>query len=387
MNNIDNEYVSEVNKRNSMTREGEGYVTAASLREVETLDFSPSFFSELENKRIQRYKVFVKDVGYSYYTCQFGLCLNLNSDDFIKLQVVDNEGSFHNLFVSLQMIWRVSGYWFTKELINWAAEKDDEIFQIIFHAMSDVCNFFSWTIRSIIPIEPGDLKNGMNSLSLKDKDNNILLVASGGKSLIDSCEYTIRSCSVDYHKACLWLGSRIKLPIKFYLNLSNSIIRKSDYESLSTGDLLSLPQQWVSDQVARLKGTAVCKGLRGNLWIQGVFLRMDEKGAKMEFQADEWDRHDGSFEDADLYTSISENAESKIKIAGDGPDAVHLELVVGSTTVSFNDLCALQEGSLLELSSTLLPMAEIKVAGEVIFEGELVRMGNQIMVQITRKVD
>jgi flagellar motor switch/type III secretory pathway protein FliN len=103
----------------------------------------------------------------------------------------------------------------------------------------------------------------------------------------------------------------------------------------------------------------------------------------MQFENEEWESGDNLLHAENLDASNV----AGFKLGTEGPDAVYLEVVVGSTTLSFNDLCNIQEGSLIELKNNMLPMVRINVAGETIFEGELVRIQDQLMIQVIKKVD
>ena len=103
----------------------------------------------------------------------------------------------------------------------------------------------------------------------------------------------------------------------------------------------------------------------------------------MEFGDEDWEQED----DLSHQTApLSVNNADGFKIGDRGPDAVELDILVGSTTISFNELCNIQEGSLIEISRSLLPIVKMNVAGETVLEGELVRLDQQLMVQVTKKV-
>lgn len=70
-----------------------------------------------------------------------------------------------------------------------------------------------------------------------------------------------------------------------------------------------------------------------------------------------------------------------------GPEDVVLEVIAGVTQVNFNELCNIQEGSLIELQTHTLPMVRLSVRGVPILEGELVRFKDSVMVQVTQRID
>ena len=103
----------------------------------------------------------------------------------------------------------------------------------------------------------------------------------------------------------------------------------------------------------------------------------------MEFGDESWELdEENSSQAGRLGTS---NADG-FKMGENGPDAVELDILIGTTTISFNELCNIQEGSLIEVSRSTLPIVRMNVAGETVLEGELVRLGDQLMVQVTKKV-
>lgn len=68
-------------------------------------------------------------------------------------------------------------------------------------------------------------------------------------------------------------------------------------------------------------------------------------------------------------------------------EEIELEIFAGHTRILFSDLCAIQEGSLLEIREHTLPAVTLRVMGEPILQGELVHFQDQIMIQVTRRVD
>lgn len=103
----------------------------------------------------------------------------------------------------------------------------------------------------------------------------------------------------------------------------------------------------------------------------------------MEFGNEDWELDEDKTAHADRMSVTNVDG---FRTGENGPDAVELEISVGSTTISFNELCNIQEGSLIEISRSTLPIVKMNVAGETVLEGELVRLGDQLMVQVTKKV-
>jgi flagellar motor switch/type III secretory pathway protein FliN len=139
-------------------------------------------------------------------------------------------------------------------------------------------------------------------------------------------------------------------------------------------------------------------------WTREVNFTMTDKDAKIHIGNTSWERVEQSFDDdgdnllseslhSDSDPEYESNAASPSLLSSQrivegvsGPEDVVLEVIAGVTQVDFNELCNIQDGSLIELQSHTLPMVKLTVRGVPILEGELVRFKEVLMVQVTRRI-
>lgn len=354
------------------------------LREIEEKGIGVCFISEDFTRRCQPYEIGLKGLENSTFIRQEGFELNVPESKFFFMRVADENGTMLTLALSPQMVWAKSGYWFTNELIEWATTNEQQLINIVLYTIKDIFDFFGFSYIEMFK------KTGFSVLSrdliyLVDSEENIQLVVEAKKDTLDLIEYRLRHYSVKYHNRCLWLGSKVTFHLDAYLSAFKSVFSSNEIADLEVGDLIRLKHKEGEKGVAYLETKAICQGLQSKNWVQKVFLRISNEDFKMEFEDDEWQLED-SDHDLDSSDGYGE-PEEEFKFGEQGPDAIHLDLHIGSTTLSFNELCNVQEGSLIELKGSTLPMVLLKIGKETILEGELVRLHEQLMVQVIRKVE
>ena len=351
------------------------------LRDIEDIASNVCLISEDEKRRCQVYEIELGKLGKVQVSRRQGISetRETNFGLFFLLEACDDHGEAVMLDVSPELIWALSGYWLTAELVEWSIENEEEIFDILYFALSDVCNYFGWSLRQIVRRDSSFHKTHLDCLQLIEGSGKCVLSAHGGVHSLNAAEEAVRRLSVAYYHNSLWLGRKVKFKLECHLQLARRHFVLEELMKLNEGDLLYLKQNWLASSDVQLFGHVICKGVGSTRWRRSVFVRMNDKEVRMEFESEDWQSEP---EDGGL-------SESNGAAQGDqqGPDAVELDLVVGSTVLSFNDLCNIQEGSLVEIKDSLLPLVRLNIAGETILEGELVRLNQQLMVQVTKKVD
>ena len=140
--------------------------------------------------------------------------------------------------------------------------------------------------------------------------------------------------------------------------------------ALELGDLLPVQMMASVEQENCIRGAIKFQNPRFGSRKYEVFFKMNDEDTKLHFGKDEF--ADGS---SDTPSHIAPHEE------------IELEIRAGKTTLLFNDLCSIQAGTLVELRDHALPFVTLSVMGSPLFEGELVHFQDQIMVQITKRLD
>ena len=219
-------------------------------------------------------------------------------------------------------------------------------------------------------------------------------MAFDGHQALDRAELNIRTFSVEYRKNCLWLGEAILFDLHLHLMLQKTAWRPDELRALELGDLLCLQQIALGSGGVDLRARVVSHSACSIQWSREVYFRMTDDDSKIRMGDEVWSRtsnadQDGFYDDqehADNPSSFSIKSHHVVE-GMSGPEDVVLEVIAGVTQVNFNELCNIQEGSLIELQTHTLPMVRLAVRGVPILEGELVRFKDTLMVQVTQRID
>lgn len=355
--------------------------TLDDLRQLSSIPPSTVFISGTPDKRQQAYEIQLDQS--MCLVRRRGMRTELTAGQFFFLDACDEHGEPMTLAVRPEFIWQQSSYWLNIDLVEWSVQGDDEIFNIISHGLSSVCDYFGWTLRALLPEKSRESHRLNDAICLVDQPAQTQVAVQADCATLDHCELRVRQYSIPYRKNCLWLGGKINFKVDVKLDPIQSTFTFQEIINLNIGDLLPLKQNWLQPSVARLTAYATCRSAQGNKWFRKIFLRIDNEDARMEFGNEDWEQDEDKTAHADRMSVTNVDG---FRTGENGPDAVELEISVGSTTISFNELCNIQEGSLIEISRSTLPIVKMNVAGETVLEGELVRLGDQLMVQVTKKV-
>jgi flagellar motor switch/type III secretory pathway protein FliN len=348
--------------------------TRNSLREIKTISSTVSYLSDEKNKRQQRYSIDIDHLGKSTILRRDGFHSKIDPKTYIFFEIFNENGERIVGAVSPQYLWKVSGCWLDAETFKWCIEIDHDRFDILYYSLSNLTELFGWTISRVIDGPDRKVNEIIDSIELLDEqDGSVHAWFNSTPRVLDSAEFTIRKFSTYYHQSCIWLGSKISFPINCFIEPVKIRWTVEEILSIKMGDFISIKQEWVSSDFVKVSAFAKCTSSKGEKWHQNVYLNFDIKEVNMEFQEEDWDVEGAAgFEE--------------VKIGANGPDVVVLDIFIGSTTVSFNQLCNLQEGSLIEVNNNMLPMVNIRVGTQDIFQGELVRLGEQLIIQVISKV-
>lgn len=325
--------------------------------------------------------------------------------DFIVLDVEDRNHNQFKIAIHPEWIWKATGQFIAPELASWSVGgRAPELCDIIDYALVDVFDFFEWTSRGVSKLNLASLGPPDNAMYFSD-NGNAKLVAFGCNDSLNLAELTIRTFSVDYRNRCLWLGQSLLFDLHLYLKLQKTIWRFDELKALELGDLLCLQQTAVSGAGVNIRARVISHSACSVQWSREVYFKMTENDSKIRMGDEAWsqtwntnqgashardqDKHGGikeSHEDPEGHNAFSIKPHQVVE-GMSGPEDVVLEVLAGVTQVNFNELCNIQEGSLIELQTHTLPMVRLAVRGVPILEGELVRFKDTVMVQVTQRIE
>jgi len=204
-----------------------------------------------------------------------------------------------------------------------------------------------------------------NYLAVDQESHPAFMLLIGNHVLMNSIEKHIKSyCESHWARYSMW-GQRIHFSIDIYLRLRKKRWNPTERNELKCGDLLAIENVHATDTSSRR--------LRGYMKFSSrpqhtfeVYLTMNANDSRIEFGRDD----------------LNEEPTEAATIAPH--EEIEIELYAGRTKILFDELCAVQEGTLIELREHALPMVTLCINGRPFFEGELVQFQDQIMVQITR---
>lgn len=367
-----------------------------SLSELPTIGVLPRnrmIFSPTAQVRQQLYQLEHPQLAEFQIRRTEGLMGTASLRDFIILEVEDSDLNAFKIAVHPEWVWRTTGQFIAPELAAWSAERAPELCEIIDFALIDIFDFFNWTSRGISKLNLSNLSPPENALYFSDNAST-KLVAFDGHQALNRAELNIRTFSVEYRRNCLWLGEAILFDLHLYLMLQKTAWRPDELRALELGDLLCLQQIPLGSAGVDVRARVVSHSACSIQWSREVYFRMTDDDSKIRMGDEVWSRNpnadQGGFHDdqehADDPGAFSIKSHQVVE-GMSGPEDVVLEVIAGVTQVNFNELCNIQEGSLIELQTHTLPMVRLSVRGVPILEGELVRFKDSVMVQVTQRID
>ncbi|MBU0785075.1 MAG: FliM/FliN family flagellar motor switch protein [Gammaproteobacteria bacterium] len=281
--------------------------------------------------------------------------------------------------ISPELIWNKSMYHINQAQVDWSMENNAQIEDVVRYSILDVLEAFDLSMKGLVSsAKLSDLRLSEDNIVVNVHNQNVISLYASSKYLAD-LEIEVRQFSEQFARNKMWLGSCVSFKMKAYLHLTKKYFSVNDLNSLSHGDLLDLLQENKND-CFKLKASAVYQYLHGKRMRCRVSLIVDKKGIRMEFES-------GKSEEDEFQSEVDLDLAPTGNPIEQHNELVELEILAGTARVSFDDLCALGEGSLIEVEKSTLPMVSLRVHGTTVMEAELVRLGNRMMLQIVRKVE
>lgn len=221
--------------------------------------------------------------------------------------------------------------------------------------------------------EPGDEPESdpRDFISLDHKGTPSLLVLSDSSTL-DLLEVRVRDYCTAYWDGYAWLGQRVQYEFGIYVLPRKRLWDQQEIASLEVGDLVATQCHTPDEGSRSLQAVLRLQSDQFKKKQYEVFLQMTENETMLRFDDERLSdvEHPQDLQDGHIA------AHEKIE----------LEIYAGKTKITFNDLCAVQEGALIELQEHALPQVTLCVMGTPIFEAELVHFQDQLMLQVIKKL-
>lgn len=321
--------------------------------------------------------------------------------DYIVLNVEDSHGGQFKLAIHPDWVWDATGQIVSPELSHWSIDHAPEIAAVVEYSLIEIFDLFSWVPRGFDKDSLSPERKLTDALYFNE-DTTSKLIAFGNRKCLGAAEMLIRNFSIEYRQNCLWLGAAILFDVHLFLWLQRPWWNTDDLKAIQPGDLLGLQQHADQSGEINLRARIQCKSVCSNQWSREVYFNMSEHETNIQIGGEPWksgsadSENDYGYPDDDTH-EIEHPAHSSpdndyalrdgVVQGMEGPEDVMLEVVAGRTQINFNELCNIQEGSLIELQTHTLPMVRLTVRGVTILEGELVRFRDSLMVQVTQRVE
>lgn len=302
--------------------------------------------------------------------CVKGIPCSTPMDGMVWLQAYSESSSAISIGVDSAYIYERTGSLITPQMLAWGGDGVVPLLAIAIAALNEFENFLSIQITSFLPEQEQPKQQVRNYLALDENRDTKVLVLGNALTLKALEEHVSRYCS-SYLEDYDQLAGKIRFEMLIGIEPSKKIWRSEELGELAPGDLLAVQNYDYGSPVKGLRGYLRFRGNRYSRAQYEVFIMMSEEGTKLEFGSEELDQVDDGMDESLI--PPHENIE--------------LEIHAGKTKILFNDLCSVQAGTLIELRDHALPLVTLCVMGSPILEGELVHFQDQLMVQVTRRID
>lgn len=210
----------------------------------------------------------------------------------------------------------------------------------------------------------------VNYLALDHKQQCKLIVV-GSHRVLDALEVQAKSYCSDYWAGHQRMGKRVALVLNLALYPTQRFWAMDDLADLAEGDLLALQARQTSSSLApALRGQLRLCGQTNRSSTYEVFVQMNDEDASLQFCSE---------------PQLDDDPPPSVQVPPH--ELIELQIYAGAIQVPFGDLCAVQAGTLVELTEHHLPMVTLCVNGSPILEGELVVFKDQVMVQIVKRLE
>lgn len=296
-----------------------------------------------------------------------GIPIRTTVADLIWMLGQDNRGN--DLYIGLDpsYIYDMTGCLIKPRMLEWNHPEIVPFFDIASAVVAELSNLIDISTVQLLESISEALLPIENYLAV-DYQNSCKAIIVAKNEVLDDLEMRAKSYCSEYWRDFQSMGKKIRLEFFIHLTPLKKYWRPETLSSLEEGDLISIQNFSNASADQLLRGTLQFSSKTKHRYE--VFLQMEEDKTTIHFGSDELNSVQ-EFHDEDLPPH----------------EQIELEVYAGKTKIMFDELCSVQEGTLIELREHALPIVTLCVQGTPILEGELVHFQNQLMVQVIRRLD
>jgi flagellar motor switch/type III secretory pathway protein FliN len=275
-----------------------------------------------------------------------------------------------DLAVDPAYIFERTGCLVSPKVAHWGGAGLVPLFDIVCAAISDLAMVLSLSLVRFLKEEEVPSQVPSNYMAL-DHRRYCKVVLTADDQTLNRLDQKFRWYNPNFWADYQRMGRAIRIPTTVLLYPARSLWKAEELASLEEGDLLSIQNYRTPTNEVRLRGAIRFRNHKNVKKQFEVFLEMNEEDTVLHYGSD------------DLSANSSDLERGPVAPM----EEIELEIHAGKTTVLFNDLCTVQAGTLIELREHALPFVKLCVMGSPILEGELVTFQDQVMIQITKRLD
>lgn len=302
-----------------------------------------------------------------------GLPYRESLSNLVWLQGYTIDGVDIQIGVDPAYIFDQTGCLVTPRIVNWSHSAESHIFEMAHAVLAEIEAMLGLQIQGFLTPESTPAVPPRDYISLDHKKTSRLIMLST-KAVLADLENRIKNYCVGYWSDYESMGARVQFELLISLYPLKRRWLAVELADLEVGDLLALQNFQRNEHSKCIRGALCFRGELASKRHYEVFVEMNDEDTHLRFGSD------------DLYSHTeSQFAEQEKSLAPH--EQIELEIHAGKTKILFNDLCSVQEGTLIELREHALPLVTLCVMGSPILEGELVHFQDQLMVQVTKRLD
>lgn len=287
----------------------------------------------------------------------------------VWVQAFTEWGAEVDLAVDPAYVFERTGCLISPKLVQWGGGDLVPLFKIVAASISELAMLFNLSLERFLSEEETPAQVSSSYLAL-DHRRYCKVLLSADDATIVRLDHKFRMYSPSFWDDYQRMGRAIHIPSSVLIYPTRSLWTAEELASLEVGDLLAIQNYRAPGQEIRLRGGIRFRNHRNLKRQFEVFIQMNEEDTHLQFGSD--DLTPDSDQDRGPVAPLEE---------------IELEIHAGKTTVLFNDLCTVQAGTLIELREHSLPFVKLCVMGSPILEGELVTFQDQVMIQVTKRLD
>lgn len=299
-----------------------------------------------------------------------GLPFKGSHSDLIWLKAMSEQSADILVGVDSAYIFERTSCYITPKIIEWGKEVVVPLLDIVTATLNEIEDLLNLRVTGFLPEHEVPRKPPSDYLAVDHRFACKVIILSNSLTA-QALEDYARHYSAHYWSLYDSMSRKVHFEMGLYLYPTLKLWTSEQLANLGLGDLLSIQNLGSENHSKTLRGFLKFRGNRLSKSKYEVFLVMTEDDTKLHFGTDE----------------LHHNEPLEYEQGLPPHEQIELEIHAGRTKILFNDLCSVQAGTLIELREHALPTVTLCVMGSPILEGELVHFQDQLMVQVTRRLD